>query len=422
MKFIVPVMLRSVLVVFSTIFLSAYGWAQTKPTAALHLMTYQSWGFTVDSSPQGERVRRILKSAKDLGFTSVILNFRAHMITGVSSDIRPAVPMNEQATEEKLVLQTVAYAKSLGLSVSFRPILLVVGPKGEFPYVENKKIYWWHGNIKPKNPDAWFASYFKYHERYLKLAARAEAEMYSIGAEMNSMTSGLGDREPSWRLGFPSKWVEMIGKARQILGDRTKITYGINYTDQYVLVGGQKIVGGEIEQWKFYLTETFTKPANQKHQQDMQALWNSLDVIGFDYYRALASQNEKFSSDYATLVHQLESRPQSHASQLDTALTEIALTLGAEKPAFIQEVGYSSTENTFLEPAAYESSKGKLNLFHQAAAWEAFLKAYWTPQWPWMTGFGMWQVLVDEETTANDKGFTPLQKHPIENVLQKYLL
>jgi roadblock/LC7 domain-containing protein len=214
----------------------------------------------------------------------------------------------------------------------------------------------------------------------------------------------------------------MIGKARQILGDRTKITYGINYTDQYVLVGGQKIVGGEIEQWKFYLTETFTKPANQKHQQDMQALWNSLDVIGFDYYRALASQNEKFSSDYATLVHQLESRPQSHASQLDTALTEIALTLGAEKPAFIQEVGYSSTENTFLEPAAYESSKGKLNLFHQAAAWEAFLKAYWTPQWPWMTGFGMWQVLVDEETTANDKGFTPLQKHPIENVLQKYLL
>ncbi|QLY26372.1 hypothetical protein [Bdellovibrio sp. KM01] len=421
MKLICQAILRTFLITISVVLLSALAFAQTKPVAGLHLMTYQSWGFTVDSSAQGERVRSILNSAKELGFKSVILNFRAHMITGVSSDIRPVVPVKEQAIEEKLVLQTVDYAKSLGLSVSFRPILLVVGPKGEFPYIEKKNIYWWHGNIQPKNPDAWFASYYKYHERYLKLAAKAGADMYSIGAEMNSMTSGLGDREPTWRLGYPAKWVEMIRKAREILGAETKITYGINYTDQYVQVGGQKIVGGEIEQWKFYLTETFEKPANQKHQKDLQELWNSLDVVGFDYYRALASSHEKFSTDYSTLLRQLEARPQSHASQLDTVLTEIALTLGAEKPAYIQEVGYASVENCFLEPAAYESSKGKLNLAHQSAAWESFLKAFWEPQWPWMSGFGMWQVLVDENTTENDKGFTPLHKKSMHDVLKKYL-
>lgn len=392
------------------------------PAAGLHLMSYQSWGFTVDSTPQGQRVRRILESSRRLGFKTVIFNFRGHMITGTSAEIRSTVPEREQATEERLLLETAEYAKSLGFNIAFRPILLVVGPKGEFPYVENRKILWWHGNIKPRDPQAWFDAYYRFHERYLKIAAKAGAEWYSVGAEMNSMTSGLGDRDPTWRLGYPKMWVNLIKKARSVLGNNIKITYGINYTDQYVMAGSQKILGGELEQWRFYLTETFQKSVNIEHQKDMQELWSSLDVIGLDYYRALASANERFANDFLGLAKQLEARPQSHASQLDNTLTEIAMTVGTEKPVFFQEVGYRSVEKCFLDPAAYEADGGKYNLTHQAAAWEAFFRAFWKPQWPWMTGVGMWQVLVDEDTRPEtDKGFTPLGKAPIENVLQRYL-
>lgn len=414
----------NVFVLFSSfvfsLFVACGAWAQQKE-AALHLVTYQSWGFTVDSTPQGQRVRRIILRAKDLGFTTVVFNFRGHMITGRSSDIRATVPVGEQATEHRLLLETAAFVRSQGLKVAFRPILLVVGPKGEFPYIENK-YFWWHGVIAPRDPESWFANYFKFHERYMRLAKEARADWYSVGAEMHSMTSGLGAREPQRQLGYPGKWVELINKARSILGRDVKITYGINYTDQYVLANGQKTWGGELEQWRFFMTETFKSQSYLNHQRDLQALWQSLDIVGIDYYRAMASTTEKFATEHEALVRQLLPRTQSHASQLDNTLTEIALTLGSEKPLYFQEAGYRSVEKCFLDPSSYESDGGKYSLLHQAAAWDTFFRAYWEPQWPWMAGVGVWQVLVDEETSSvGDKGFTPFHKAPVEGILRRYL-
>lgn len=409
------------LFVLITLFISSAGASPSAPTAALHLITYQSWGFTVDSTPQGQKVRHVLNEAVRLGFKSVVFNFRGHMITGTGSDIRATVLPAHQETEERLLLETTRYAKSLGLSVAFRPILLVVGPRGEFPYTE-RGIYWWHGNIKPKNIATWFENYYKFHERYLKLAAKAGAEWYSIGAEMHSMTSGFGDRDPKWKRGFPEKWVELIAKARSILGNATKITYGVNYTDQYIMANGQRILGGEIEQWRFYLTENFRKPEDIAHQKALQQMWSALDVIGLDYYRALASPQESFANDFVRLSKQLEARPKSHADQLDNLLTEVALTLGFEKPVYFQEVGYRSVEKCFLSPASYEDRGGKENILHQAVAWEAFFRAYWAPQWPWMSGVAVWQVLVDEgPTNPPGKGFTPIGKALTEEVFQRYL-
>lgn len=394
-----------------------------KREAALHLVTYQSWGFTVDPTAQGQRVRRIVQSAKDLGFSTIVFNFRGHMITGRGSDIRSTVPTAEQATEQRLLLETAAFVRAQGMKVAFRPILLVVGPKGEFPYSENNE-FWWHGVIAPRDTELWFDNYFKFHERYMNLAREAKADWYSIGAEMHSMTSGLGARakDPQRQLGHPGKWVEMIAKARKIMGPDVKVTYGINYTDQYVLANGQKTWGGELEQWRFFLTEDFQSPAYQAHQINLQALWQSLDIVGIDYYRAMASTSDKFSTDHRALVQQLLPRAQSHASQLDNTLTEIALTVGFEKPLFFQEAGYRSVEKCFLDPSSYESDGGRYSLLHQAAAWDTFFKAYWEPQWPWMAGVGVWQVLVDADTApVGDKGFTPLSKEPVESVFRRYL-
>lgn len=389
-----------------------------EPSGGLHLMTYQSWGYNVDAGPQGDRVKRILQEAKELGFKEVIFNFRGHMITGTSAEIRSSVPIPEQAAEEKLLLETTAYAKSLGLAVAFRPILLVIGPKGEFPYGTRGRT-WWHGNIQPKNPKAWFEAYFEFHERYLLLAKAAGASWYSIGAEMNSMTTGRGNRKGEQARGYPREWVSLIERAKAILGPETRISYGVNYTDQATSEGGTRIDGGEIEQWRYFLTETFRKPADLEHQEGMRALWSALDVIGIDYYRALSSERRTYPEGLEALSAYLAPRASSHANQLDNALTEISLATGVDRPVYFQEMGYRSAEESFVKPASYESRKAKFNEIHQAAAWDAFLKAYWDPRWPWFEGVGIWQVLVDADIDPrSDTGFIPLGKPTTESVLR----
>ncbi|RZA09639.1 MAG: hypothetical protein EOP11_01050 [Proteobacteria bacterium] len=390
------------------------------PVAALHLMTYQGWGYNVDPGPQGDRVKKILGDAVRLGFREVVFNFRGHMVTGTGAEIRSSVPLGQQASEGALLLETVRYARSLGLRVAFRPILLVIGPKGEFPY-SLKGRTWWHGNIQPKDPARWFEAYFAYHKRYLEIARAAGVEWYSIGAEMNSMTSGRGNKKGEQVRGYPGEWVKLIERAREILGPATKISYGVNYTDQVTSEGGRRIEGGELEQWRYFLTEEFRRPSEQKFQREMQSLWQALDIVGIDYYRALASERRSYPDKLASLSALLTERAKSHANQLDNALTEIGLSVGYDKPVHFQEMGYRSVERSFLRPAAYENRKGVFNELHQAAAWDAFLNAFWGPGWPWFAGTALWQVLVDEDPKiAGDTGFSPLGKPLTESVLQKH--
>lgn len=408
--------------VFIFLSLSALvSYAQSREMA-VHLVTYQEWGFRVDESEQGLKNRDILNEVKRLGFDTVILNFRGHMITEKGNAIRNVVAPENQKQEMEFLEKYAAYAQSLGLKVAIRPILLVVGPKGQFPWV-HRGNYWWHGNIEPTNVDTWFESYFKFHEPYLRLAQKIGASWYSIGAEMHSMTSGLGERHSKKRFGHPGKWVSMIQKAKAILGSATALTYGINYTDQYIIANKQKIWGGELEQWRHDISADFKDSKSLSHQKAMRELWAQLDVVGIDYYRALGSKGSSYPrDDFDKLVVQLLPRAQSHASQLDTILTEIMLTVMDEKPLYFQEVGYRSVEKTFLDPSSYESDGGKLSHVHQAAAWETLFQAYWQPNWPWMRGFGMWQILVDDGITpSEDKGFTPLNKPLLEGVLRRNL-
>ncbi|HWU44234.1 MAG TPA: hypothetical protein VN132_12375, partial [Bdellovibrio sp.] len=109
-------------------FISSQSPAQITHDVAINIITYQPTGFRVDDTAQGQRVRRIFQKIKELGVDTLIFNFRAQMITGVSSDIRPDVQSTQQADEETLLKQTITYAKSLGFKIAFRPILLVVGP------------------------------------------------------------------------------------------------------------------------------------------------------------------------------------------------------------------------------------------------------------------------------------------------------
>lgn len=358
----------------------------------------------MDSTPQGERVKSILQRAKALGFAEVIFNFRAFMITGKSAEIRSSVAPEEQEAEERLLAEAVRHAQGLGLKVAFRPILLVIGPKGEFPFSE-KGITWWHGNIMPADVPAWFESYFLYHERYLRMAAELGVSWYSLGAEMHSMTSGRGSRAVGYKYGYPERWVGLVKRARGILGSGVKLTYGINYTDQAVKDGSSSVLGGEFKQWHISMTNEPRNADEIRVQAGLKEFWQELDTIGLDYYRALAS-GTRFPSRFNPLAELLTDRALSHATQLDTMISEMDLLTGKDSKIFLQELGYRRVNNSFLSPSSYEDRGGEINPLHQAAAWEAVFRGFWDPNWPWMTGLGVWQVLVDTDPSASDKGFS----------------
>lgn len=401
-------------------FTAAPSWGHTSQDAAFNIITYWPLGFRVDDSPQGQRVQRLLNKMHDLGAKEVIFNFRGKMITGKSSVIYSDVPEDLQSQEEALLKDTIQYAKTLGLRIAFRPILLVVGPQGEFPYVENG-ITWWHGNIRPGNPAEWFENFFAYHQRYLRIAQEVGASWYSIGAEMHSLTSGLGSRDLTWRFGFPELWLNFIGKARAILGPQVQITYGANYTDQYVLEDGIKTWGGELAQWHHDLTFIPKNSEEELHQENMRKLWQALDFVGLDYYRSLGSATSDYPTSYSDLVDMLSKNSILQAQNLDDIIGSIDKILGIHSQLAIQEVGYRSVEKCFVAPYLYEDDHTPINYQHQAAAWDALLRAMWTPQWPWMKGVGIWQVLVDDDSDLIiNGGFSPLGKPPTEVVLKNY--
>jgi hypothetical protein len=396
--------------------------ASAELESGINIITYQPTGFTVDpNSAQGQRVRRLIFRIKELGIQTLILNFRGVMYTGTTNEVSSVVPENLWREEENRVLELADYAKGLGLQVAFRPILLVVGPNGEFPYQENG-FYWWHGVIRPSDPQSWFNSYFNFHARYMILAQKCQAAWYSVGAEMHSMTSGLGSRDPSRKLGYPDLWVEMIEKARPLLGN-TKITYGANYTDQYVLEEGRRTWGGELEQWRYYLTQNMNSPEEVEHQNNLRRLWQSLDFIGIDFYRSLGDEHTNYPADFTPLANLLDDATQSLSSDLSLVLQEIDSTMGLSKKLFIQEIGYRSVEKSFVKPYLYEGDNIPINYIHQAAAWEAILRSFWKPTTPMISGIGIWQVLLDDDTDMIvNGGFSPLGKEPSENVLKKYFI
>lgn len=391
---------------------------------SIHLVTYQYTGFRVDETEQGLRVRRLLAQIHDLGVRTLIFNFRGRMVGGRSSDIDSITPLAQRNIEEWHLKETIRYAKSLGFEIAIRPILLVVGPSWEFPYVENG-FTWWHGNINPNNPTEWFDRYFEFHQRYLRIAFENQALWYSLGAEMHSMTSGFGERNPRSPHGYPAEWNKLIQRARKIVGPLVQLTYGVNYTDQYVLEEGVRSWGGEFGQWRYDMTFLARTAPDIEHQKQMRELWRSFDFIGLDFYRSLGSAKETYPKSFSELSDKLYEVSYSHIAHLYWAGSTMSMVSGAHPRLALQEIGYASVENCFVAPYLYENEDAQVNYLHQAAAWDALLRAV-TMQLPtsgWMKEVGIWQVLVDEDADLFPKGgFSPLGKPLTIDTIKKYLL
>lgn len=408
--------------------LALTGTAHAKYVAGFNLT--ESYGFQYDAAPEGQPKtlsQKAVDEAKRLGSNHIILNVRATMTGPRSTEIIPVTPPAERSKEAMRMGRLVKYIQAQGLTVGIRPIFFVVGPNGEFPFVEKQADgtmkTWWHGNIQPNDPNRWFESFRVYLDVYIAVARMAKADEFTIGAELYSMTVGIEDQWLEYPYGFPGRWLELLRYTRSKLPN-ARLMYDINFTDDSVNAGGLTASGGEFERWRYRLVE-LANPKNAEEAaiwKDLSTFWKELDAVGLDIYRSLASANEVLPTNYDQLVAVLKNRADSYATQLDTGLLEIQFALEHEQLVIIKEIGFRSVEKGFVDPFAYAGT-GTLNVQHQTAGYEAIFQAFWRPQWPWFKGINFWDIAVDDtKKGAQDTGFSPLGKLPTEKVVQDYFL
>jgi hypothetical protein len=367
---------------------------------------------------------------KRLGANTVVLNPKAFM-TSCKSNV---VEFNTYITRYHKNLRgmisnyknLIRYIKSQGMKVGIRPNLYLVED------LENLNIIMsgcWHGNIKPSDPNAWFQSFNSYVVSLAKNFKNDGIDQFTIGAELYSVTVGIEDQWKEYPYGFPAQWNEILRNVRAEIPNAV-IMYDINFTDQKAGSGGIGRLGGELERWRYRLVDL--APSNKpnlgedqrKIWEELVAFWSGLDAIGIDMYRSLATNKDKASlpKDYDQLVNVLASKAGEYAAQLDQALLEIETTINVSKPIVFKEVGYKSKDYGFINPFEYAAPNVKVNIAHQAAGTQAFLRAFWNKgNYPWFDGVVFWDVSVNPALKGvDDGGFSPIGKKQTEDILIKY--
>lgn len=92
-------------------------------------------------------------------------------------------------------------AQSDGLSVLYRPLIKIAGPKQ------------WEGYIAPSDTARWFANYFRAELPYLKLAQKYHIKEFVVGTEIVQVEQSAPK----------SQWLEFLSKVRRVY--RGRVSY-----------------------------------------------------------------------------------------------------------------------------------------------------------------------------------------------------
>ncbi|HKF75075.1 MAG TPA: hypothetical protein VKF59_02965 [Candidatus Dormibacteraeota bacterium] len=128
---------------------------------------------------------------------------------GVRSD---AVHAGPNTPSDETLAFLIRQARARGFSVMLRPILdeSVLAPD-------------WRGDIQPRSPAAWFASYDPLILSYARLAQREGIDSLSVGTELTSMET------------YVSSWTGLIAQTRQVFSGQITYTFNFGATFQTAL-------------------------------------------------------------------------------------------------------------------------------------------------------------------------------------------
>lgn len=363
----------------------------------------------------------------DLGGRHISLNPRAIMRDPKGIEVIPMTPLSDRAMERERYRRLISYIKGKGMTVGIRPIFFVVDSVGRTPVIETlpdgTQKNWWHGNIQPRDPNAWFESFKTYLDIYMTIAKISQVDEFTIGAELYSMTVGIEDQWKEYPHGFPGRWLELLNYTRQRLGSNVRIMYDINFTDDKAVGPTASEFGGEIARWRYRIVDLAnpSDPAQLKIWQDLCTFWKELDVVGIDMYRSFGNANTNYAMlGTSQLAEALKETSDRYASQLDNVFVEIESVVGVPKTAIFKEVGFRSITRGFVSPFEYVSRPGEINIVHQAAAYRAFFKSFHEAGFPWYKGVYFWDVSVDPKLQGvSDQGFSPLGKPETEREIRE---
>lgn len=374
--------------------------------------------------------QKMVDKTFEIGVRHIVLSPRAVMTHPRNSEITPLTPPEKRADERKRIVRLVSYIHSKGMTVGIRPIFFVIDENGHTPYVETlpdgSKKEWWHGNIQPENPNAWFESFKTYLDLYLPISATTGVEEFTIGAELYSMTVGIEDQWKAHPHGFPAQWLRLLSYARTKLPPTTRIMYDINFTDDKIISheSGIEEYGGELARWRYRIVDLSHRedPAEKEVWKNLVEFWKGLDAIGVDMYRSLATETQKVSSRFNELVLDLKQAADRYASQLDNALFEIEGITKKPQVVILKEVGFRSVERGYVNPFRYVGEdRGAISISDQAAAFEALFQSFWAPGWDWFRGIAIWDVSINPKLHGpKDSGFSFIEKPQTEEVVSKY--
>lgn len=361
-----------------------------------------------------------------LGVNHIILSPRATMKDPRQSFVVPMTSAMEQPSEYQRYMRLISYIQSKGMTVGIRPIFFVVDEFGGLPYVEvlpdgSEKV-WWHGNIQPADPLAWFASFQSYLEIYARIAANAKIREFTVGAELESMTVGEAGVNP---LGYPEMWIQLVDSIRPQLAAGTRIMYDINYTDDALYhEDGTVEYGGEFSRWRHRIVDPTSFPSMEAYKswKALRTLWARFDAVGIDMYRSLMEDATLVPKSYPDLVVKLKEATDEFSDYLTWALKDIDSWVNKRTNLIIKEVGYKSVNNGFIDPFIH-AGPGSLNVEHQAAAYEALLRTFHETPLKWYGGIAFWEASVDYSKHGPfDVGFSPIGKRQSERMLQTYFI
>jgi len=386
----------------------------------------------IEDGGEKTSAQKMVDRAFQAGVRHLVLTPRAIMTHPRSSDLIPMTPPQQRPDERRRMTRLISYIHSKGMTVGIRPIFFVVDENGNTPFVEKlpngQKKEWWHGNIQPEQPNAWFESFKTYLDLYLPLSAQTGVEEFTLGAELYSMTVGIEDQWKEHPHGFPAQWVRLLNHARTKLPPTTRVMYDINFTDDKVVSdeSGIEEFGGEFARWRYRIVDLANRenPDEKEVWRNLVEFWKGLDAIGIDMYRSLATEEQVVSARFNDLIRDLKQASDRYASQIDNALYEIETI--TKKPQFVvlKEVGFRSVERGYVNPFRYVGEdRGTVSISDQAAAYEALFQSFWMPNWEWFRGIVLWDISINPVLHGpNDSGFSFLGKTQTEEIVKKYFL
>ncbi|MHC5115346.1 MAG: glycoside hydrolase family 113 [Planctomycetota bacterium] len=249
---------------------------------------------------------RSVDAIRDLGANTLIVV--TPMFQRYATSSRITIPRSLCPSDQQLVA-LLERGRQHGMHTILMPIVLIEKP-GEKD---------WRGVIRPEDWDAWWQSYEKGLDRYVRLANRTGVDVLSIGSELNSTEEQV------------DRWAGIARRVRDRYDGR--IMYSSNW-DRY-------------------------------HRT---SIWQLVDIMSVSSYFEL--ERDRPGAPEADLVR---AWAPIRAKLLDHAREK-------KRPLLLSEVGYPSLPWANAHPWNYVATNDE-SADHdaQARSWRAFLEA-WTPE------------------------------------------